>query len=691
MALGPDSGARPHDRVPLAALLLAAVAFTCFVTAAFEAFGRQSSPGQASAETFPWATAIAVVAAASAIATWALLLRDAWREPRENTAAGAIREGEERFACLAAAAFEGIAITENGVFLDANEQLAQMLGTGVSDLIGQHAAEFVATEHRALVAAIQRSGSEQPYSHLARRRDGSVFPVEIRAKRILYKGRTARVTAVSDLTARMAAEQALADEKNTHEQIVDLAPMGILQTRPDGTLLAANRAFARILGYPTKAELIGVDVTRAIYYDPEDRDRILRQGSPPGCREAHVRFRKKDGSPVWVHLTGRAIWDPKGEVIRYDTFVRDISDDKRAQEERDLLHAEVERAVAEWQATFDRVESALLILDDHGVVIRVNQSAVSLLKEDHAAVVGRGIEELSFREPWMTAFDLVAGVLKTGAPASAQAKDEATGRTWLVVASAVTLGGAGESRIALSAQDITKIAALQESLRRSERMAAIGSLVAGVAHEVRNPLFGISANLDVFERELGERDDFTVYTKLMRSQVARLSRLMQELLDYGKPLVPALSPVRPGEVLGRAAKRCAALAWESGVTLLEHAEADLPSVEVDPVRMDQVLENLVANAIQHSPRGGTVELRATLLAPDGPIVFKVEDEGRGIATADMPRLFEPFFSRRVDGTGLGLSIVQQIVEAHGGSVEASNRAPCGAAFAVKLPLSFRAR
>ncbi len=228
---------------------------------------------------------------------------------------------------------------------------------------------------------------------------------------------------------------------------------------------------------------------------------------------------------------------------------------------------------------------------------------------------------------------------------------------------------------------------LQESLRRSETMSAMGSLVAGVAHEVRNPLFGISATVDALESEMEGREEFTEYANLLRSQVARLAQLMHDLLEYGKPPVLRPAPLHPREVLRRAARSCAALALERDVALAEDVSPEIPRVEGDASRIEQVFQNLIANAIQHSPPGSSVRVVARVApGPDGPVEISVLDEGKGLAAADIPRLFEPFFSRRKGGTGLGLSLVQRIVEAHGGRVVAVNRAGGGASFTVSLPV-----
>jgi signal transduction histidine kinase len=204
-------------------------------------------------------------------------------------------------------------------------------------------------------------------------------------------------------------------------------------------------------------------------------------------------------------------------------------------------------------------------------------------------------------------------------------------------------------------------------------MAAMGGLVAGVAHEVRNPLFSISATVDALEADLRDRPDFMDLARLLRSQVVRLTQLTRDLLDYGKPAALSLAAVQPGDPVRVAVRACTPLARTKEVELAARVAPGLPPLTLDVTRMEQVLENLLANAVHHAPRGTAVHVTVELTEGARAVAFRVEDEGPGIAPEDLERLFEPFFSRRDGGTGLGLPIVHRIVDAHGGVVRAANR------------------
>ena len=219
-------------------------------------------------------------------------------------------------------------------------------------------------------------------------------------------------------------------------------------------------------------------------------------------------------------------------------------------------------------------------------------------------------------------------------------------------------------------------------------MSLLGSLVAGVAHEVRNPLFGISSILDAFETRFSDRTEYLRYTNVLRDEIGRLTVLMEELLEYGKPFRGELYLVSMEEMISRSIRSCLPAAEVAKVNLVSEVEAELPMIRIDRRRLSKVFVNLIENAIQHSPNGGTVNVQAKRIS-EGKLDWvecAVRDTGTGILPQDMPKIFEPFFSKRRGGTGLGLAIAHRIMEKHGGKLIAGNNPDCGACMIVRFPV-----
>jgi PAS domain S-box-containing protein len=364
------------------------------------------------------------------------------------------------------------------------------------------------------------------------------------------------------------------------------------------------------------------------------------------------------------------------------------SDDGRKLAERHQarLQAALEKSAMEWRMTFDAMKSPILMLDVRGTVLRVNQAAQQLCGRSYLEMVERSVETLGAEPPWRTMAAIVALITANRSPEPLRTVDEGGGRTWEIEVSLIATPDAEESRILVVARDITYQVKLQESLRRSETLSAMGSLVAGVAHEVRNPLFGISATLDAVELRFGERLEFQPYGKVLRGELSRLTGLMQELLDYGRPraLTIARGSIEPA--IDRAISACAALAESAKVTVVKEPGGWENEVFLDADRLAQVFQNLIENSIQHSHAGGTIAVAAhgRRKGRRGWVDCTVADSGPGFKPEDLPRIFDPFFSRRRGGTGLGLSIVQRIVEQHGGRITARNLEDGGALMVVTL-------
>jgi PAS domain S-box-containing protein len=391
------------------------------------------------------------------------------------------------------------------------------------------------------------------------------------------------------------------------------------------------------------------------------------------------------GAVVYGRRLARQMEHDGRERTRYIAALSEAREtlEQRVLERTEALRrseAELRRAATEWQETFEAIESPVLLVDLEGRLVRANRAASERAGLSHEQLAGRSLAAVGAEEPWRCAADLVARVASSRGSAAMQVRDPAGPRTWDVAANLVSHPGLGERAIVV-ARDITRMVELQEKVRREERMTAMGSLVAGVAHEVRNPLFGISGTLETLSARLGPNGAFDKYFAMLKRDVKRLRTLMQDLLDYGKPARLALAPTHLEEVVAEAVRACEPLA-EGRQVAVEMAPG-LPPVALDRPRMVQVFENLIRNALQHSPPGGRVLVEGG--GQDAASVWcRVRDFGPGFRGEDLPRLFEPFFTKREGGIGLGLSIAQRIVEEHGGAIAAENHPEGGAVVRLTL-------
>jgi signal transduction histidine kinase len=234
---------------------------------------------------------------------------------------------------------------------------------------------------------------------------------------------------------------------------------------------------------------------------------------------------------------------------------------------------------------------------------------------------------------------------------------------------------------------------LRGELRRREAMATIGELMACVAHEVRNPLFGISSALDAMEAQPDVPGVHARYRGVLRREAGRLNKLMRDLLEYGRLSSDNFVQGRLGRVVDEAVRICAPTAEAAGVSIDNLVRPGEARVHMDQGRLLQVFVNLIDNALQHAPAGSAVTVRTACVEDTQGrpwVECTVRDAGSGFAPEDLPLVFNPFFTRRRGGTGLGLSIVQRIVDEHRGRISAGNHAEGGAVVTVCLPLDVQA-
>jgi two-component system sensor histidine kinase HydH len=225
-----------------------------------------------------------------------------------------------------------------------------------------------------------------------------------------------------------------------------------------------------------------------------------------------------------------------------------------------------------------------------------------------------------------------------------------------------------------------------EQLRRAERLSALGEIAAGLAHELRNPLAGVKGALDIVSRRVADGTPEAEFSGIATRELQRLETLVQEFLDYAKPRAPQFRQADLRAVISRVTSLLGPEAERAGVGLVaEGVETTSDPVRADAEQIEQVLVNVVLNAVQASPRGARVTVRCR--RTDGSYSVEVADQGAGISPEVRARIFEPFFTTKERGTGLGLAISQRIVTAHHGEMRVSSEIGQGTVFEVRLPIA----
>ena len=346
-----------------------------------------------------------------------------------------------------------------------------------------------------------------------------------------------------------------------------------------------------------------------------------------------------------------------------------------------LTRASLSRMTVFSEALVKNMPIALLAVDKNGRITACNEQAQGLFASSCPEAVGQ--------EAFRMLPDALSRLLsmvdeKTGLveqDISLAAKDGE--QTWEVVAAAFTDEDAPEGKILL-ARNVTAIRHMEKEVARSRHLHALGSLAAGVAHEIRNPLSSIKGFALYFKGRLSGHAEDEQTADIMIAETERLNRVVSQLIEFAKP--PALEKEMTGmsDLVRHAIRLVNADAQKTFVAIEVHAPEGLPLVAVDADKVKQVLLNILLNAVSAMPDGGRLSI--ALAARRDFIEVTFSDTGAGIEEEDLPRIYDPYFTSKPAGAGLGLAIVQKIMDAHGGTVQIESKAGLGAKVTLRFPL-----
>jgi PAS domain S-box-containing protein len=350
-----------------------------------------------------------------------------------------------------------------------------------------------------------------------------------------------------------------------------------------------------------------------------------------------------------------------------------------------------ERVKSLMQNILESIPTGVLTLDSGGAVSSLNGPGERLLGLRASAIRGRPVGEALQAVPDVTAWvlDALAGDRLLQECDFALTAEGGRRVTVRAAASDLRTEGGQTDGLVVLLRDITEVSRLESQLRRSDKLAALGTLSAGVAHEVRNPLHALGLNLHLLQAELvsGPADGNAVrgYLDVLRSELQRLDRIVENFLRFAKPSVPEIKPVDIATLVERVLGLVAFEAADDGVGIETHLDPKLPSIPGDEGQLSQVFLNVIINALQAMPGGGS--LIVTTRRDGDWAEVAVRDSGPGIAEAVLPHVFDPYFTTRPSGVGLGLAIAHRIVQGHQGSLDVESHVGSGTTMIIRLPLS----
>ncbi len=337
------------------------------------------------------------------------------------------------------------------------------------------------------------------------------------------------------------------------------------------------------------------------------------------------------------------------------------------------------------QSILRSITSGVLTVGPDGSIATANPAAERLLGVSEFDMVPKPIAAI-FRDDGGLSQD-VSKVLSGRLPLTLREVTMVTGTGKQIHVQASTsrmraVGGAVLGAV-VTLEDVSEVRALTEQLIRADRLAAMGELTAGVAHEVRNPLGVIKASVQLLEDANCDAQRIHNSAEVIKQEIDRLDKVVKALLDFGRPSTPTMSRIDVAEIVRDVALFTDRFAKQSNVRIETHLPDGLPDVMGDTDQLKQVFLNLITNAVQAmEERGGTIKVSGR--EASGYLEVTVADNGPGIPQEDLPKVFDPFFTKRAEGTGLGLTIVHRILDEHDGHIEVES-GPQGTAFTVSIP------
>lgn len=558
-----------------------------------------------------------------------------------------------------------------------NRSLAAMIGVPQAELLGVNMRALMAltSDAASYSCPFCRSNTEES--------DDFAHPVFDRT----YLVSTSRVHGAAgeglqtihvlkDISDRREAER-------RYRELFDNIQEGLFFSTPAGRFIEVNDAMVRMLGYSSREELLQIDIPTQLYVSPEqrlDHTRLMQEHG--ALRNFEATLLRKDGSPIHVLINAFGLHDKVGKLLQIRGLMLDVTGLRTYQSE---LHRERDFS----GKILSNTQSFILVADTAGLISYANKRWYDS-GFDHKELLGRPLLDLAAPGFLPSLAEAVQSTLNNQQIDNLEL--EIVRRNGIAGKFSANLSpmrdeqGTVTSIIAVLT-DITDSAVLRDKLVHAEKMAAVGQLVSGVAHEVNNPLTAILGFADLLMEDAELPDTARKDLRVILQEAQRTKQIVQNLLSFARQMPPQRNALQLNSILRRTIQLRSYDFNSHGIEIIEHLDESLPEVIGDAHQLQQVFLNILNNAYDAVHEGGRpARIEITSIGREDFVEVTFSDNGKGITHSD--KIFDPFFTTKEvgKGTGLGLSICYGIVKEHGGEISCHNNiAGQGATFMVRLP------
>ena len=612
-----------------------------------------------------------------------------------------IREVTQQFEKIAEMGDDGIVVFDQAFKITfANQMASEITGIPKEDLIGRNFFSVIGKEDKEFLEGTVTRGvgiGEKLCTEMnILTSQGHVKDAEVCIA--LAKSDTGEVKTyayIRDITERKKFERDLRDSEEKLRNLFERVRHGLFISSEEGKFLDCNQALLDMLEYPTKEEFLKIDIAQDLYVTSEDRkafqERIKRNSF---VKDMEVEFKKKNGDKITVLLTGHPIKNEKGEVVGYQGINLDISERKR-------IENELREANEFFMNLIESSVDGIIAADMKGNIFIFNRGAEALIGYNAEEVIGK--LHITKIYPEGVAKEIMKKLRSPeygGAgkfiPSQLNVVNKFGEEIHVQLSAALIYNGKGQEIASVGIfTDLRPRLNMEKKLQEthlqlvgSEKMASLGKLAAGIAHEINNPLGGILIYSSLMMEDLSEEDSRRGDLARIVQEAGRCKEIVKSLLEFARQTEPKMEPTDINRAINDGLFFLVNQALFHNIQIVKKLDPFLPFVQGNASQLKQVLMNIIVNAAEAMHDSGTLTITTSPALDRKTVFVEFTDTGEGIPEENLTRIFDPFFTTKEvgKGTGLGLATSYGIIEDHGGKISVKSKVGEGTTFTIELPI-----